>query len=39
VAKYVAAIRGRGVISANLTVLRFLREKAARYSGWLTKRR
>jgi hypothetical protein len=38
-AKYVAAIRGRGVISANLAALRFLRERAARYSGWLTKRR
>jgi hypothetical protein len=39
VAKYVAAIRRQGVISANLAALRFLREKVAPYSGWLTKRR
>jgi len=39
VAKYVTAIRRRGLLSANLAAVRFLGEKAARYAGWLTKRR
>jgi hypothetical protein len=39
VAKYVAAIRQHGMLSANVAAMRFLGEKVARYAGWLIKRR